>query len=416
MKGVLAKSPVRRVLILVGGTGASQLITLFALPIVTRLYEPAEFALFGVFLAVFGVCSSVVSLNYDFALIGKHTEEEAETLFRLSLLVGILGSLIFTCAFSLLWVFQLFGIGRLSILAIPLFFVTLVLFTINSTWRYYAMQHGYFKQVSSMRVSQALTRAIGQVLAGVTGGTALGLLIAEMSSYLGGARESFLVVRRNFRTPIRWQAIKRVAYQHRNFPLYIAPSTVLGVGASSLLIPIVFALYGAASAGFLALTQRIVSLPISLVGTSLADIFQKSLVEKSDGFNSFIRVFVSRLVFVVTMVTVAGFVILPPAITFVFGEQWSASGVLAAHFLGWSAAQFVVGIVGRLSYIIGAQRIKLWQDAYNALLVVVVLSISGLWQVDLSTALLTISCLSLLGAVVYIIVLIGMSKKWRDGR
>ena len=91
----LSWSPsVRSVAVLATGTAAAQALTVAVSPILTRLYDPSEFGVFGVFMAVAATIVTVAALNYELAIIVADDDDEALDVMALSVLVVIATALI----------------------------------------------------------------------------------------------------------------------------------------------------------------------------------------------------------------------------------------------------------------------------------------------------------------------------------
>ena len=85
---------VRNVLKLAGGTAGSQVITVAAAPILTRLYGPASFGILATFSSILALLNVVSSLRYELAIVVPEEDDEAIELVWLCLvLVGISTSL-----------------------------------------------------------------------------------------------------------------------------------------------------------------------------------------------------------------------------------------------------------------------------------------------------------------------------------
>ena len=71
----------KAVFILGTGTIFSQLLNIITIPILTRLYSPADFGLLGIFTAVLTVIMTFISFRYEYAIpVPKDTENAAHLL------------------------------------------------------------------------------------------------------------------------------------------------------------------------------------------------------------------------------------------------------------------------------------------------------------------------------------------------
>src|SRR5665648_504302 len=67
----------RNVLVVMTGTVLAQAINLAFVPVLSRLYDPATYGVFGVYLAIVGIVSCVASLRYDTALMLPKDDADA---------------------------------------------------------------------------------------------------------------------------------------------------------------------------------------------------------------------------------------------------------------------------------------------------------------------------------------------------
>ena len=71
----------RNVALLAIGSASAQALSFLLTPVLSRLYGPDDFGLFGCFFALTGVISSVVTLQYSQALVLPEHDHEAAGLF-----------------------------------------------------------------------------------------------------------------------------------------------------------------------------------------------------------------------------------------------------------------------------------------------------------------------------------------------
>jgi O-antigen/teichoic acid export membrane protein len=76
---------VRSVGVLVGGTAFAHAITAATLPIVTRLYTPADFSVLAVFASLLSIVSVAACLRFDVAIPIPEHDAEAVNLLALAL-------------------------------------------------------------------------------------------------------------------------------------------------------------------------------------------------------------------------------------------------------------------------------------------------------------------------------------------
>ena len=100
-KAVMASTFFKNILVVMTGSSIAQVISYLLSPVVSRLFSPTDFGLFGSFNAVYLVIGSLVTMDYSQAIMLPKEKRQAMNLFVLSCLCTL--SVSFICAvFSLL--------------------------------------------------------------------------------------------------------------------------------------------------------------------------------------------------------------------------------------------------------------------------------------------------------------------------
>ena len=76
---------VRNVLTLITGTTIAQAIPIAIGPILTRIYTPEEFGLYGIFIAIVSIVSVVATARYELAIIQPKLDKDVNHLVALSI-------------------------------------------------------------------------------------------------------------------------------------------------------------------------------------------------------------------------------------------------------------------------------------------------------------------------------------------
>ena len=85
LKSTLKSAFFRNFLVLMSGTALAQVISVAIAPFLTRLYDPADFGVFGVYISIVGIIGAVPTLRYEQAMMLPKSNEEAANLFGDSL-------------------------------------------------------------------------------------------------------------------------------------------------------------------------------------------------------------------------------------------------------------------------------------------------------------------------------------------
>jgi len=267
----------RSVTLLAGGTALGQAVTVLVSPILTRLYTPEDFGVFGVYASILGIVTVVASLRYEYAVPLPEDDETAANILALcfALLSGMttlswfvihnLGGQIVTWANvpglkPYLWLIPLgmLGAGTYQIL------------------NYWAVRKRDFSRIARTRLSRGVARATLQVGVGFAHSGPLGLLLGQLAGETAGSISLGLAAWRKDRAAFKavsLQGIRRAGARYKRFPLLSSWADLLE--ALGLQVPQVLfaAFYGAQVAGWFALGQRVIAAPLNIVVDAVAQVY-----------------------------------------------------------------------------------------------------------------------------------------------
>ncbi len=359
----------RGVIAIAGGTALAQAVGVLLSPLLTRLYTPEAVGLWGLFMSFLGVTSVAATLRYEVAIVAAASEEDALVLTRSSLVLALLTSFLGALVLEFLRRKDLFGYGSLPAWASLLAFLALLASAWGLVLRYYSVRKGAFGLVGRFTVTQGIARPVAQVLFSFTGGG--GLLLGDVTGRFLGLLSLWRILPS---TSGLWLS-PRVLVKFRSYPLVQLPSGVIDTFALMALIPVFTALYGPATGGHLALGQRVVGLPLNLIGAAIADVFYSrasDLVRKCPKtLRSFLIVTAFRMALVSVPLGLTLWFIAPRVVPWVFGSEWGETGEMVAALAPWFAAQLVVSPLSRIVFLSRYGWLKL---PYDMLSVVVISS------------------------------------------
>lgn len=371
--GSLARSRFRQnVAVLGGGTALAQGLLVLASPLLTRLYSPEDMGLMGLYVAYVGFVTAAASLRYDTAIVSATDKGQAAHLALVCLVLALPCSVLCAGVLYLMIRFSVLGFGHLPV--ITGFFIVpfLLLVGIFSALRYWFIREESFGVVSKALVVQNGARSLLQVGFGTLRMGWLGLFAGDLLGRGAGMgrmlRTAWPTISREV-LPLKWDKIREVLATYRKFPMYSLPSALIDALALSIPLPLIAGLYGPGSAGQFSLVLRVLSLPLALVGTSVADAFHGRMATyvREEPTNS--RAFFYR--------TARGLLLvgLGPAILFlifgedifrlVFGQNWAMAGKLATAMAPWALTQLIVSPLSRVVYVLQGQELKLVYDVVS---------------------------------------------------
>lgn len=355
------------VLVIAGGTAAAQTIGVLVSPFLTRLYSPDAMGLWGMFISFVGVSSVLGGMRYDVAIVAANDDQEALIITKSSLYVAAGFSVIAGIVFEIFRRSRVLGYGAFP----PWVSLLVMIATIITTWivilRYWAIRQGKYSAIGKFTMTQAFARAAFQILTAFI--TIYGLALGEVAGRLGGL---FVIWRTLPRSP-RVSFSLETLLKYKTYPLIQLPSSFLDTVALMAPVPVFSAVYGIAVGGGLALAQRVVGLPLSLVGASVADVFYGKAAQISrENPQYLIRFLLSTVLRLGIMAVILGilmWLIAPAVVTYVFGPHWKQAGRMMAALAPWLVAMLTVSPVTRIIFLSRHSWIKLLYDSISIAIV-----------------------------------------------
>ena len=404
-RNLLRKRFFRSVLILGGGTGLGQAITILAAPILTRLYTPSDFGLLAVYSSSLFVLVVLASFRYELAIPLPLSDDDAAALLLLSLGLVLLTTA--TVGLSAL----LFGHTILAAAGLPhavghLWLLPVGLFGagIYQALSYWAIRKGSFREMATTRVTQSTAQVISQVLSGIFAFGSFGLLIGDAIGRAIGSGTLFRLANNKkiflFRRDL-FQNIPTVARRYSRFPLISSWSgmiNTLGLHAPALLFA---TFYDVQFAGWFALGQRVVAAPTTLIGRAVAQVYLKEAAPLADTDRGRLGRLHSDLSLTLLTLSVLPFAIIastaPWFFSIAFGKEWAEAGQLVAVITPAYLAQLVTAPLSQTLNVLERQDLQLAWDIGRFLLVLIAfsfaraLSLSGLGASAILSGALTLS-------------------------
>ncbi len=383
------------VLHLTGAAAAAQLVALAASPLLSRLYNPADFGQFAIASAIVNLFLPLVSLRYDLALTLPRKDEQAIQLLALCLLLVIGSSAGLTVlALMVPLVTHQTYLPTAEILELPL---GIAVFGTNAVVMGWLIRRRSIAQMGVLRFMTVLSTVLAQIAFSRLIGGVFGLFLGLVAGYAIAIAVALRHCRHALALCLRTSSVaslKRVAIEYRAFAIFSAPSGILnvvGYDMANLLMP---ALYGPAVAGQSALASRVVGQPATLVGTAVNQVFWADaarLFVDAPGrlWDLFLRL---NLILLVAMVPAAALTVYGDEIFgFVFGSAWRQAGTFAGVYI---LAQILALPIHATNCLHG-YRLNSWMSAWDIGRLSIVAAAFGIaWRLSLSP----LACVALFSA------------------
>jgi len=254
------------------GNVFAQLLPLLALPIVTRIYSPENFGVYGLFLAVFGVFASVACLRFEFAILQAPDLTRAGDIFWGAVLCALLLSVATLIAAIFLVDNNLYGLGWMLLLIPPALFIHGLVQAIT----YLLNRERQYKAIVGIRIIQSSLGLIFILLFSQINLTTQGLILGHVGGLIGALFFGYFMVRSMVKA-IDFKRTSSELYNFSGFALFSSPGALLNNASTSAPLFFVQSYHGANSVGLMNIVNRYVGSPLNLVSSSMSQVLHQMI-------------------------------------------------------------------------------------------------------------------------------------------
>ncbi len=365
------------VMLLSGATAFAQAINILISPIITRLYDPHVFGIFAFYGSLATIINSTNSLSYEQAIPIAPDDETAQDLVFLGGIAIMFTSAIIMIAlyFSSSMIAKWTGIPALN----DYLWLVAISTLLGGTYQmltYWAIRRKDFPLVGKTRVIQSIGSVSTQIALGIVHAGPIGLITADFlyntSGVLGLASGFLKSFRKRCNQLPTIHTLCKAAFRYRQFALVYTPSSLLN--CLGLFMPgiMMSSCFGTTEGGYLSLALRLVTLPLTLIGRSISQVFnaEAAIILRTNP-NGLIVLFdsITHKTVRIGLIVIAGGAIAPFVFPIIFGEKWHQAGIYAALLAVYSACNLVVSPLSSITTILEKSGLQLSINTLRAILV-----------------------------------------------
>ena len=352
-------SALRQVSLVAGGTVIAQMMNIIALPILSRIYSPADFGVMALYSSVVAMLTELAGLRYYLAIpLPKHTHY-AHALVCLSFIiqvvvVAVITIVLFTCGDYIFKKLSLTSLIQYKYL-LPIGVLAIGFYNVVSQW---AIREALFTSLGKTKISQAFSGFAAKFILGILGIKPLGLIAGVIVGQAGGIGVLMRDLLRKKRLDINKKLMYRVMLRYRNFPIYNTWTGILNTFGTYMPQILLSSIYNIKFAGLYSMANSLLSVPAVFVGNAIGQVFlQKASVAKYAGnlpdlsFKSYILLLQIGVFPIIALSIMA-----PPLLTIVLGQQWAECGYYALVISPWIAYIFAVSHMANIFSILNLQK------------------------------------------------------------
>jgi len=399
------------VVTLTSGTVIAQFITIAASPVLTRLYSPEDMGVLASFMAVAMILGIVASGRYDAAIVLPKKESDATAVAFLGIIIAVFLGILVSIVFG---IFRDSLAPILGMQHIPRSFLSLTglvvfLTGLEQVLKRLSIRGRKFKVLASTQVTQQLGANGVKIGLGFLNAGAGGLFIGTIFGHLLRCGKLVWSERGRFfnRSAVpSLQTILHMGKKYKKFPLFSSWSTLLNTASSQIPVILFATLFSPAVAGYYALSNRILNLPMVLIGRSVSDVFIEKAARtrnEPDELRRITTTIFNKLLLIssicMSFMTFYGNRVFP----LVFGDNWLEAGKYAQWLSLYIIFQFSFSPISVLFSVLERQGEGFIWNGF--LFITRVLSILIAFKY-IENAVQVIACFAVTGMVVYFLICI----------
>jgi len=364
--------------LMLGGRLIAQAVPILLTPLFTRIYSPEEFGYFGAYVTIVSIIAMLSNGRYCLAIMLPKEQSKAQRLVWISILLTSISTIIFALIllFAGMPLFSALNISTLNNYILTLVLSVLFIGVYEAIF-YYFLREKRYKEIATNIIIQAGFLVLARLGAGFFKYTEGGLMYSYLVSYLVGTFLFLIMSRKDiavFAKEKFEESIFKLMSMYSKFPKYSLFADLLK--NFTFLSPNLFLnkAFGAVSAGYYALSDKILGSPVWFLTSSFGDVLKQEASEQFRETGSCVKVVrqTSKTLFLIGIIPFTLlFIFAPMVVPFVFGAQWEPAGRYIRIFTLMYFARFVVDPITDVLYVIEKQSVKIWFELMKLVALVI---------------------------------------------
>ena len=362
----------RDIAIVMRGTLIAQGLGFLALPVLTRLFSPADFGGYQLFISLLTFLLVFPSLRYEVAILRVRDGRELRAIVQLclALVIGVTAAFALAAGLAALLVNLALPFPLWALLLAMLFGGVVQILTLLAT------REKAFRASARGKVLQSLSFVGVSLGLGARGPVPGGLIFADLASRIGNAVYLALWARRAL--PLLWtpagrRPIAALARRYREYPIYSVGGTAINVLGGTLTPILIYASFDASASGQFGLLERSIVIPLGLIVVSVAQVFSAQFSAELRGdpeaaaarFRRLLGFMIGLGAALALVLAAAG----PMLFATLFGEEWRLAGQLAQLMAPAYGSALLSGPVHLVLTVMGHQKLQTaWEVSRLALI------------------------------------------------
>lgn len=357
-----------------GGVILAQLITAASVPLLSRLYSPEEFSLFGLYFSLSAILVAFVTLKLETLLPKEHDIEKVLPVINTVAIIMFLPLTVITF-FTLSLIGGKGSVGNIiwSILIV----LAATTFNMFNTINILNVRENKLKLVNIVRMGRSLFSVVFQLLLyWMKGGLFLGEVLGRILGLIFLSKKKYYIV--------SFVEAKKMIITRLNYIKYVVSASFLNTLGLNLYPIVVLKFYDPILVGKFFFVQKLLSAPVTIFAQSIS-------IALLGDFNKIIKTDKNELIKKIHKISLVFFLggailflilglILKKYESIIFGENWSGIFIFVFVLLPFLVGQTAFSPFSQLLVLTGGERKQLKWDIIRLILILLSIFLPILWE------------------------------------
>jgi O-antigen/teichoic acid export membrane protein len=393
MQNIFKSEFAKNISILVTGTAIAQVIPFLIAPFLTRIYSPADFGFFSIYMSIAAGITVICTARYDLAIILPKNDEDAQKLITLSFIICLIVSFL---SFITILIIILFNDIPLYFFLIPLFVFIL---GFNQIFVYWNNRIKQYKQISFNRINNAIFGNVSMLGLGFLKTGTIGLILG---TFTGIIISTFVFVRKDLKNlfqnvkSFKYSEIKEIASRYKAMPKTNTIQALIDMYQLNGLVYLIPFFFSSTILGLYSFGMRILQAPVNLIGSAVAQVFYQKASEKYNNKETIyplIKKTISKVALIALPIPIILFFAGEDIFAFVFSEKWRIAGLYAKILSPWIYFDFIRMTISQTPIILNKQKQLASISVFGSLIITLSILYAGIIEKDITIGFYLISVL-----------------------
>ncbi len=361
MEEIDSKKYTKNFLTILSGNSVSQIIPFIVAPILTRIFSPADFAVYANFAAIVALLGIIAAGRLELAFVIPKRNRHAQFLFVSSCIILVvivaLSCLIYFFRYDVANWYSAPEMAQYMIL-IPLAIFSFSFHNIQENWM---LREQRYKLISSNKIIQSATNNLLPIAIGYIGWGFNGLIYGWILSNLISIFLFLPAIKKSWEAfDFRGSIAKLILHRYRDFPTINSIHAFTDVLATQFLIFwLITNEFGLVALGLFTVMNKYVRAPITLVSSAVSQVYYSEAAKLKRELKGVWpiqkRTIQTTLIFAIPF-TVVVLLFAPAVFEWYLGEEWRMAGTYAQLMTPYLFFRFITSPISGTPIIFNKQK------------------------------------------------------------